>query len=177
MSSEPSAATSPCPGCAVELPTTRAVARPARLVASAACWEVDGEITARVLARPRELAVWHQTAVDAYAAQHAGPDTPAITVFFSLCTLHLVLEEGLTGLQGRDAHGHLARTHDRAAWPRFEAPSSRGAVTVLDVALADDLAGAIRSWGEAVWHAWAPTHDEVRRTTRRLLGDWRPRRP
>ena len=164
-----------CPGCRLELPATGTGVDGGLLEASPECVEVYAEVTGVVLAHPRLLARWHQTTVDAYAAQHAGPRTRDLTVFFALNTLYLVLERGYTGIQGREAHGHLARTF--ADWPHVERPDHRGETTVLDVALAeepDELAARVEGWGRSVWEAWSHAHDLVRQTTDRQLAGWSP---
>src|SRR4051812_2273690 len=108
----------------------------------AACGvEAPGEDGARCLALYHQLSVHtlsdrdptfpHQLAVDAYAAQHAGPETKPITTAFALIGLYLVCERGFTGRQAQRAHMFLGRR--RQEWPRFDPPAERGAVTVGDV--------------------------------------------
>lgn len=48
----------------------------------------------------------HQVAVDAYAAQHAGPASKTITIAFALIGLCLLLERGYTGKAVQRAHMH-----------------------------------------------------------------------
>lgn len=87
-------------------------------------------------AHPIVLGRWHQTTTDAYTAQHVGPDTLAITVWFALNSLHLVLERGLSGVRAREAHGRLANTQPPSEWAPLIAPPDTGTLTVLEPALA-----------------------------------------
>ena len=149
---------------------------PGRLRASTECFELYSEVVGRVMTDAVRLGRWHQTSVDAYAAQHGGPRTPPITAFFALSTLYLVLEREFTGQEGRQAHSYIATNFGLSDWPRLEAPTRRGAVTVMDVALAgtaEELATGIHEWGQSVWKSWSGTHDQVRRTTDLMLIDWR----
>ena len=167
-----------CPGCRLALPATDSALDPGQLLASPECVGVYAEVTGAVLAAPAVLARWHQTTVDAYAAQHVGPATRPLSVWFALNTLYLVLERGFTGVQGREAHGHLATTLPRETWTALPLPDGRGEVTVLDVAVAgtpEDLAAQVEAWGRSVWGAWSHVHDLVRSTTDAQLAGWRPR--
>jgi len=47
------------------------------------------------------------------------------------------------------------------AWPHFEPPAASGAMTVFDVAIADDHAEAVRAWANQVWNAWSAHHAAV----------------
>lgn len=143
-----------CPGCRLESPDERHALADARYNASAACFRLSGEVVAFNHAHPERLAVLHQTCVDAYGLQHAGPRSRPIGVAFALNGLYLVLERGFTGLQARDAHAYLARTVP--SWPAFTPPAEPGDVTVCDVALAGSVGEHIervQEWGRAVWSA------------------------
>lgn len=166
-----------CPGCGLELPD--APAPPARTDgyrATPECRALYGEVAAYTAAHPVRLARWHQVCVDAYNAQHTGPDTAAITVAFALNGLYLVFERGFTGIQAREAHGYLANTV--SSWPRFELPASAGDVTVFDAAMAgsvDEHIAQVQRWGRSVWAAWRHVHAEVAEMTDRQLHGWQPR--
>jgi hypothetical protein len=67
----------------------------------------------------------HQEAVDSYAAQHAGPPTKPVTVWFALVGLHLFVDRGRTGRQVQQAHMRLARFG--TTWDAIEIPSIRTA--------------------------------------------------
>ncbi|MBV1855274.1 DUF5946 family protein [Catellatospora tritici] len=165
---------SECPGCRLDLPE-RAWDNDPRLRASGACRELYAEVSGYVLAHAALLGPWQQTTIDAYAAQHVAPTTPAIGLAFALNGLYLVLERGFTGFQVRDAHGYLANTAD--GWPTPHPPPDTGPLTVFDVAMAEDpdqTAAAIHRWGTSVWQAWRHAHAEVAAHTDHHLRDWRP---
>lgn len=102
---------STCPGCGIELPGD-AAGLPPRVgyLATPECHALMGEVVGYEWANPAALARWHQVTVDAYCAQHTGPNTRPIATAFALNGLYLVLERGFTGLQVREAHGYLAET-------------------------------------------------------------------
>jgi Family of unknown function (DUF5946) len=163
-----------CPGCGLGLPATGAVPDPA-YNASPECRSVYDEVVAYGLAHPVRLARWHQTCTDAYRLQHLTPSTKPISTAFALNSLYLVLERGFTGIQAREAHGHLATTV--SAWPRFVPAAAPGGMTVFDVAMAgtpDEHAERVEQWGRAVWAAWSHVHAEVAELTDRQLAGWRP---
>jgi hypothetical protein len=142
--------------------------------ASPECWQLYGDVEGFEMSDPGLAARFHQLAVDAYGAQHAGGDTGYIRVAYSLVGLYLALERGLTGVQVRDAHQRLGRPDP--TWPSFPRPAFSGAVTIVDVAEAG-LRGAsfegheeaVAAWASSVWSAWANEHDAVARLTARLL--------
>lgn len=103
----------------------------------------------------------HQLAVDAYTAQHAGPDTKPITTAFALIGLYLVCDRGFTGRQAQRAHMALGRR--RQEWPRLSPPAPRGDVTVADVLAAGDAGRnqALRRWAASVWAAWRDQRDQI----------------
>jgi hypothetical protein len=114
----------------------------------------------------------HQLTVDAYAAQHVGPQVPAVGVAFALIGLHLALDEGWTGAAVRAAHQHLA-AHP-SGWPRFSAPRTPGWLTVADVAGSpspEEHARRARSWAASVWQAWSADHQRVREWANDSLTD------
>lgn len=104
----------------------------------------------------------HQHVVDAFAVQHAGPESKPIGVAFGLIGLYLHLERGLTGRQVQEVHGRLARR--RRDWPHFEPPADRGEVTAVDVLAAApgrERDAAIEHWCAAVWRAWRRSRADV----------------
>ena len=150
-----------CRGCCVELPGSADPWDP-RSLASEACHALYGEVAGFESQHVVELGRWHQLLVDAYAAQHAGERTPRIGTAFALIGLHLALEAGWDGLAVRDAHQDLARRYP--AWPAFPAPERRGALTILDLALAstpEEHVERLRAWAADVWQAWADSHAAV----------------
>jgi hypothetical protein len=103
----------------------------------------------------------HQLAVDAYAAQHAGPDTKPITTAFALIGLYLVCERGLTGYQAQRAHMAIGRR--RHEWPRLQPPARRGEVNVADVLAAGDAGrkAALHRWAASAWAAWHDQREQI----------------
>ena len=169
-----------CPGCGLVLPATRSAIDTRGFRATSECLRLHGEVTSNVMWHPDVLGRWHQTCVDAYAAQHVGPRMRPMTVCFALNGLYLVLERGWSGIEARAAHGHLARIVPREDWRFFEPPDEGGPLTVLDVALASDpetQAVGVEAWGRSVWATWRHVHDEVRAMTERQLAGWVPHSP
>jgi hypothetical protein len=151
-----------CPGCGVELPGSAQPWDP-RSLASEACHQLYGEVAGYESQHLLELGRWHQLLVDTYAAQHATERSPRIGVGFALIGLHLALDLGWSGLDVRDAHQRLANAY--RDWPPFEAPGTRGALTVVDLALASspaDHVERLHAWAASVWDAWRPSHGAVR---------------
>ena len=153
-----------CLGCGVETPGED----------GAGCFGLYQELSVHTLS-DRDPSFPHQLAVDAYAAQHAGPDVKPITTAFALIGLYLVCERGFTGRQAQRAHMFLGRR--RQEWPRFDPPADRGAVTVADVlALAADAGGrneVLRRWAASVWAAWRDQHERVAALVRDRFDDAR----
>jgi hypothetical protein len=167
-----------CPGCGLRLPASGLPWDPRRN-ASPECWQVYGEVQGFALNHLELARDLHQLTVDAYAAQHGprevGGDGPPISVAYALVGLHLALDRGVPGVEVRAAHQRMGRPD--ASWPRLQAPSSTGRLTVLDVATAGVMVGsvaghaaAVRAWAAAVWRAWAARHVAVAALTDRLLG-------
>jgi hypothetical protein len=104
----------------------------------------------------------HQHVVDAFAAQRATNQTRPISVAFSLAGLYLHVERGFSGRRVQRAHMLLGRR--KRAWPRFDLPEDRGAVTAHHVMAApagsarDEL---IEKWCASVWSAFAFHRTEI----------------
>lgn len=159
--------TTSCHGCGLVL-ADRGVE--ARMNASAACWDLYGELSAYTLQRGRDFI--HQHGVDAYQAQHAVASASGIGVAFSLIGLCMAIERGATGLQVQRAHMHLAKT--RREWPRFEPPRRRAGLTVRDVLNAgpgDARDTTLIAWCASVWEIWEHAHVWTRRACDELLAD------
>jgi hypothetical protein len=139
-----------CPGCGAELGEDDA----------GGCAALYHALSAETLS-DRDPTFPHQLAVDAYAAQHAGPDSKPITTAFALIGLYLVCERGFTGRDAQRAHMFLGRR--RQEWPRFAPPADRGGVTIADVLAAGEGGRneALRRWAGSVWAAWRDQHARV----------------
>ncbi len=160
-------AASVCPGCGLAMPAggRRFDDIP---TASPECWDLYGEVSARVL-NDANLQRFQQLRVDTYLAQHPGPEMSDLSIAFGLIGLHLALDRGATGPEVRAVHQRLGNA--RIAWPHIAAPDDRGPVTVRDVARAatpDRFAQELRRWAESVWAAWAPQHATVHGWLRRV---------
>lgn len=148
-----------CPGCGLSLPSADEQLDE-RYSASAACRQVYGELTAYTLSLP-DVEFPHQLAVDTYAAQHASAKSKPIGLTFALVGLYLVCERNYTGKQVQKAHTLLAAT--RQPWPSWTPPTTRAALTVLDVLNAPEheRKQMLRQWERAVWQTWAPEQARV----------------
>jgi len=104
----------------------------------------------------------HQHVVDAYAAQHASPDSKPIGLTFALAGLYLHVEKNLTGRDVQRAHMRMAQR--KRVWPRWTLPSNRGDITATQVLVAPegpDRDRAIDAWCKSVWSAFAPANRET----------------
>ena len=111
----------------------------------------------------------HQHVVDAFAVQHAGPDTKPIALVIGL---YLHLEKNFTGRQVQLAHMRLAQR--RKHWNAPRIPARQGAaIHVADVIAAPPgpaRHAMIRRWCEAVWQDWQHARPEMAALARDLLG-------
>ena len=151
-----------CPGCGLRLPRLGDEASNPQVNASAECQRLCHELSLYTLSHGDAFFI-HQVAVDAYAAQHAGPASKPITVAFALIGLCLLLERGHTGKAVQRAHMRFANRSKR--WPSFDPPAHRGSVTVADVLRAvpgSERDTAIMRWATSVWMAWEQAHPAVR---------------
>jgi hypothetical protein len=110
------------------------------------------ELSYYTLAHPDPSFI-HQHIVDAYAAQCADEDTKPIAVAFALIGLQLHVEQNRSGKEVQRVHMTLAER--RRAWPRFDLPRERGAITVAVLAApaGDQRDTMIRRWCVSVWGA------------------------
>jgi hypothetical protein len=155
--------TSRCVGCGALLeeregPTHR------YLESSPACWAIYGEVLAREYSHP-ELMDIHRLSVDAYAVQHPGRESLSTmnSAAIHLQRLCLILERGLPATSANDAIKSLAERKQPYRW--LTPPSSRGAITVVDVWRAssiEDHRRAVREWAASAWQAWAAHHVVIR---------------
>ncbi len=151
----------PCVGCGALAPGGDGPTHP-YIGASPGCWQAYGELLARDFGGqgPPPIA---GLAVDAYAVQHPGVPgrRSSQSVAIHLMILGLVLERGMDPERAIRARRHF--THRDFPW--LEPPASQGAVTVLDVLAARDLAEhaeRVERWARSAWAAWSAHHDTVR---------------
>src|SRR3954469_23037147 len=108
------------------------------VIASPGCWRLFGDVTAREFGEYGGSAV-HQLSVDAYMVQHPGNAATdrrqRQSVAVHLCSLYLQL---VAGVPAGSVIGALARLTGRPHWPLLSEPASVGALTVADVAAAND---------------------------------------
>jgi len=104
----------------------------------------------------------HQHIVDAFAVQHAGPESKPIAIVFGLIGLYLYLEKNFTGRQVQRAHMQMARNRKR--WSAPSIPQRSATIGVADVLAAPPgpaRNAMIRRWCEAVWHDWQHGRSQI----------------
>jgi hypothetical protein len=120
----------------------------------------------------RDAEFIHQHVVDAYAVQHAGPQTKPIAIVFGLMGLFLHLEKNFTGHQVQRAHMEMARK--RKHWTAPPIPQRHSAaIHVGDVLAAPpgtERNAMIRRWCQAVWQDWQHARPQIEALARELLG-------
>jgi hypothetical protein len=149
-----------CPGCGLAL-ESGGTGLDESYNASRACRRLFDELSAFTLSL-RDKDFIHQLVVDAYAAQHSGPDMKPIATAFALIGLYLTFERGYTGREVQLAHMGLGKT--RRERPRFNPPAAKGALTVLDVVRGiseENYKERLNAWGKSVWLLWLPQHESV----------------
>jgi hypothetical protein len=151
-----------CPGCGVRLLGSSEGSSSSHATTSPECQRLCHELSLYTLTRGDAFFI-HQVAVDAYAAQHAGPASKPISVAFALIGLCLLLERAHTGKAVQRAHVRLGKKSKQ--WPSFSPPAHRGSCTVADVlrvAPGSERDTAILQWASSVWLAWEKDHPAVR---------------
>jgi hypothetical protein len=142
-----------CPGCGLKLKTDKP-GLDTRYNATQDCRQLYDELAAVTLSL-RDPDFPHQTVVDAYTAQHYGPNIKPIGICFALIGLYLTFEQGYTGREAQLAHIKLGKLHLK--WNSFEPRTTCGAITVKDVLGAiteDNYIRPIENWGKSVWDTW-----------------------
>ncbi|WP_184786309.1 DUF5946 family protein [Phytomonospora endophytica] len=160
-----------CPGCGL-VTGESAGPVPSERHASPGCWELYETVLARSYGLTGYRPV-HQIVVDAYIAQHPLSSTRRQIAAVALClmTLCLFVEKNADPRDGAALHKRMV-----AGRPDFHAlppPPAPGLVTVADVAAARDAEEHRRlvwAWGRAVWAAWEPEHETIRRWNAEALG-------
>jgi len=152
-------ATETCVGCGATVP---AIPGPVHryMTSAPGCWAMFGEVSARI--RGLQDAVALQNAVDAFAVQHRGNDTPqaAQSVVGHLVLLYARLELGLPLDRAFAALKRVIAV--KGAYPSLPAPPFP--LTVRHVYTAPDdpsLVMRAREWAESAWKAWTPQRDQV----------------
>lgn len=167
---------STCPGCGL-VSSEAGIPLDRPLNASSACWGIHAEVVGFELGHPGLVARCHQLTVDAYGAQHAGPQTARIYLAYSLVGLHLALDRGWSGGRVRDFHQRIGRPADW--WPDFGRSARQGGLTVAEVVEAGARAGSaeghaslVERWAAEVWAGWADHQRSVELLTARLERVW-----
>ncbi len=150
-----------CPGCGLALPRGT-LPQTTYFNTSAECWSVYCEVLQAEYQDPVLFAEVHQWTVDAYAVQHAGAAHPDKSVDVHLVGVHCLIDRGM-------AHAVLPGLRQRLVaavreWPRSAVPVVRGALTVLDVAMAasrEQHDERVRAWAREVWRTWRAHHAAV----------------
>jgi hypothetical protein len=154
----------PCFGCGALMPNVDGPTHP-YLGASAACWGVYGDVLAKEYGEYR-YPPFHRLTVDTYSVQHPGiPSRRSIqSVAVHLVSLCLVLERGFSSEKATAGIRQALGKRDEFVW--LVPPAPLGDLTILDVQKATDIVqheAAVKRWAEAVWQAWLPHHETVRR--------------
>jgi hypothetical protein len=147
-----------CPGCGL------------RSTVSDECQRLCHELAFYTLSQGDTFFI-HQVAVDAYAAQHAGPSSKPIGVAFALIGLYLLHERNYSGKDVQNAHMRLARLSKE--WPSFRLPSHRGNLTVADVVATEPGTARdtmVMKWAASVWAAWHAERAAVAALLKRMSG-------
>ncbi|QIN80352.1 hypothetical protein GBA65_19570 [Rubrobacter marinus] len=158
----------PCPGCGALVPDmTGPVHR--YIGASPGCWAAFGEVSGKEYGDFRYARV-HGLTVDAYCAQHPGEPSPQAirSVAVHLVGLSLQMERDLSPEELYAVHKRVSSLAKEGEMGVFwlDPPDLPGGPTILYVLGADgpeEHAERVREWARAVWEAWSPYHETVRR--------------
>jgi hypothetical protein len=156
-----------CRGCGLALDPGQKFPK-AQFHSSDACWAQYGMLAAWTLTLA-DPSFPHQHAVDAYAAQHVGPESRPIQAVFALCGICLALEHGATGRQVQLAHMKMGKA--RLDWPAWVPRTRQFDLTVKDllrIPEGKDRLSALRPWMECAWSAWSHEQEEVRKLLKSL---------
>jgi hypothetical protein len=152
-----------CPGCGLTAPQSE-LSYDRKFNASPECWSLFETVIAAEFQDAVLFGRAHQLTVDAYAVQHAGGRHPDKSVDIHLVGLHLVFDKGVAPTEVPRRLQKLAGLV--VAWPHFETPSGRSALTVGDVANAggqfETHARLVQAWASEVWSNWRHHHPAVR---------------
>lgn len=133
---------------------------------SPGCWAAFGELQAGEMARFGYPEI-HGVIVDCYAASHGGDGTERRdrqSVFIHLMAICARLERGMDGPARIALLQRL--TAEKRDWPALWPPERTPAVDHTHLRGATDMADYERrtwAWATAVWEAYRPVQDQVRR--------------
>jgi len=171
------AATIPCPQCGAPVPDIDGAIH-VYVPSAPGCWAAFGELRNDEMQRfPGALA--NNLTVDAYMAQHPGDGTDRRdrqSVFVHLASVCAVLERGVPPARSPDVL--RAVLAGRTDYPAMKRASGPGALTILHVTGASDVAdhdAKVREWATSVWESWRDQQPAIRAA---LDASWpaRPRR-
>lgn len=157
-----------CPGCGVLLPETDGATH-RYIGVSPECWAVFGEVSGKEYGDLRYARV-HGLTVDAYCVQHPGEPSPQAvrSVAVHLVGLCLQMERNLLPEELYATHKRVSTLAKEGKldvlW--LEPPNLLVRPTILyvrDANRPEEHAERVREWARAVWEAWSPHHETVRR--------------
>jgi hypothetical protein len=136
--------------------------------ASAGCWQIHGEVLAKEYEQYRSAVA--QMVVDAYCVQHPGVPGPQSiqSVAVHLMSLCLVPEGGVAPAK----MPKILPQFTHKGYPWLEPPTDPGALTIVDVAAARDLAEHIKLVQVWVWQSGR----RGQYITQRCMAGWMLRR-
>jgi hypothetical protein len=133
------------------------------MLSTPGCWAAYGRLLALEY---EDTDRWptHRYAVDAYAVQHPGRDTPQARNSVGVHLSRLALLFGHDWPLERANQAMLVITAKKFAYPWLSPPCRPAGVTVADVLAtrrAEDHRAAVVHWAEAVWKQWSEHHETV----------------
>ena len=157
--------TEPCFACGARVPRSAGPTHP-YMRSSPGCWAAFSELQAAEMARFGYPEI-HGLIVDCYAASHGGDGTERRdrqSVFIHLMAICARLERGM---DGPARIGLLQRlTAKKRDWPVLWPPARVPDIdhtSLVDATDAADYERRARTWAAAVWAAYAPVQDQIRR--------------
>ena len=126
------------------------------------CATIRDALLARDFEQPTLYWKSHRLAVDAYCLQHSAYVKSAKSLAAHLCGLCIALEHDNDPDQLKALQSWLSTNPNL---PKPELPTSRGNLTIADVANIDDptaFAKAVRAWAQSAWDAYAELHPTAR---------------
>ncbi|HEU4711110.1 MAG TPA: DUF5946 family protein [Pyrinomonadaceae bacterium] len=152
-----------CPGCGLSMPPRKTNTADCYYNTSTECWDLYTEVLGTEYSNAFLFGQVHQMTVDAYAVQHAGGPHPDKSLDVHLYGLYLALEKGIKSPYIPPLLQQIVPSIG-GAWPHYDPPTKRAAITVFDVAICDSTEchiKTVREWAQAVWDSWSDYHAEV----------------